>query len=141
MKYWVLWLLIVFVLSFAEVVTVNLVTIWFVISGIVAMILSFFVSDFTIQFMVFGILGIILLLTTRKALKRIFDADKVKTNVDRVIGMTGIVTEKITKNSVGEVKVDGKKWSAISDKKIDEGKEVKILKIDGVKLVVKELVD
>lgn len=138
MEYWIIWLLVVFLLSFIEVITVNLITIWFVASSIVALVVSFFVDSFTIQFLVFGILGIILLLTTRKSLKRIFDTEQVRTNADRVIGMTGVVTEEIKKNIVGEVKVDGKKWSAISESTIKVDEEVIIEKIDGVKLVVKK---
>ena len=53
--------------------------------------------------------------------------------------MKGVVTETITNNNVGEVKVDGKKWSAISTKKITTGSKVEILAIDGVKLKVKEI--
>ena len=37
------------------------------------------------------------------------------------------------------VKVDGKRWSAISTKKIKVGRKVEILSIDGVKLHVKEV--
>ena len=36
------------------------------------------------------------------------------------------------------VKVDGKRWSAISDKKIAVGEEVTVLEIDGVKLKVRK---
>lgn len=139
MEYWIIWLLIIFILSFIEVITVNLITIWFVASSIVALILSFFVDSFTIQFLAFGILGMVFLLTTGKALKKIFDAEKVKTNADRVIGMTGIVTEEIKKNVIGEVKVDGKKWSAISESQIKVDDEVVIEKIEGVKLIVKKV--
>ena len=138
MEYWIIWLLVIFLLSFIEVITVNLVTIWFVASAIVSLILSIFVDSFTVQFVVFGIVGIILLLTTRKTLKRIFDADKVSTNADRVIGMHGIVTEEIGKNKIGEVKVDGKRWSAISSKKINVDEEVVVEQIEGVKLKVKK---
>ena len=67
------------------------------------------------------------------------DKNKQKTNLDRVVDMEGIVTEKISKNNPGEVKVDGKRWTAISDKTIEEGKTVKILKIEGVKLIVEEV--
>ena len=52
--------------------------------------------------------------------------------------MTGIVTEEITKNEVGEVKVDGKKWSAVAKSKINVGDEVIIKDIDGVKLIVEK---
>lgn len=141
MEYWIVWLLVIFILSFIEVVTVNLITVWFIASAIVSLVVSFFVDSFMVQFMIFGILGIVLLLTTGKYLKKIFDAEEARTNADRVIGMKGIVTEEIKKNTVGEVKVDGKRWSAISDKTIKVDEEVIIEKIDGVKLVVKKEVE
>ena len=136
-----MWLIIILFLGFIEAITVNLVTIWFVISGIVSLILSFFIDDFIIQFSVFVILGILLLITTRSWLNKVFKINKHKTNLDRVIGMRGIVTEKITKNSPGEVKVDGKRWMAISDKTINVDNDVKILEIDGVKLKVEKWED
>lgn len=136
-----MWLIIILFLGFIEAITVNLVTIWFVISGIASLILSFFIDDFIIQFSVFVILGILLLITTRSWLNKVFKINKYKTNLDRVIGMRGIVTEKITKNSPGEVKVDGKRWMAISDKTINVDNDVKILEIDGVKLKVEKWED
>ena len=136
-----MWLIIILFLGFIEAITVDLVTIWFVISGIVSLILSFFINDFIIQFSVFVILGILLLITTRSWLNKVFKINKYKTNLDRVIGMRGIVTEKITKNSPGEVKVDGKRWMAVSDKTINVDNDVKILEIDGVKLKVEKWED
>ena len=52
--------------------------------------------------------------------------------------MEGVVTEEITKFKIGEVKVDGKKWSAMANEKIKVGEEVIIDKIDGVKLIVRK---
>ena len=132
------WLAIVLLLSFVEVATVNLVTIWFIVSALVALLLAFFNVDFIVQFAVFVILGVILLVTTRSYLEKLLNKNKQKTNLDRVVGMEGLVTEKITKHNPGEVKVDGKKWTAISSKTIAEGKTVKIVKIEGGKLVVEE---
>lgn len=134
----IVWLLIVIGLAIIELFTVNLVTIWFVASGIIALILAILNFSFYIQFAVFVILGIVLLLTTRKSLEKMLNKTKQKTNLDRVVDMIGIVTEDITPNKSGEVKVDGKRWTAISDKEIVKGCNVRILKIDGVKLVVEE---
>lgn len=132
------WLVIVLILSFLEAITVNVVSIWFIASGIVAMILSFFVEDIFIQFAVFVILGIVLLFTTRKFVKNILKGDDVKTNFDRIVGMTGIVTEKIEKNKLGEIKVDGKKWSAQANETIDDGEIVKVLRINSTKVFVEK---
>lgn len=133
------WLCVVILLSVIETLTTDVVTIWFIVSGLVTLGLSFFIDNFIIQLALFTLLGILLLITTRPLIKKLLKKEDVKTNLDRVIGMEGIVTEKITKNSVGEVKVDGKKWSAVSNKTIEEGTLVTILEIDGVKLKVKEV--
>ena len=53
--------------------------------------------------------------------------------------MNGIVTEKIEKNKNGEVKVDGKSWTAYSNEELEEGTIVKILEINGVKLKVEKV--
>ena len=135
---WIFWLILVIVLTIVELATVNLLTVWFVISGIVAMILSFFIDDVTIVSTVFVLLGILLLFTTRPLLKKYLPTQRTRTNADRIIGMHGVVTEEIKKNSVGEVKVDGKQWSAISNSKIPVGSEVIIEAIDGVKAVVRK---
>lgn len=135
------WLTVVIVLSIIECMTIDLVTIWYIASGLCTIVLSLFIDNFVIQFAFFTILGTILLITTKSFLKDVLKSKDIKTNFDRVIGMKGIVTEEINENSIGEVKVDGKRWSAIaiSDKKIDLNKEVIILDIDGVKLKVEEV--
>ena len=130
------WLGVITLLSLIEVLTINLTTIWFVMSALVSLVLSFFTDSVFIQFLVFVILGVILLAVTKPLLVKKVMPKKTKTNLDRVIGMKGIVTEKITKTKPGEVKVDGKNWTAISDQTIPEGHVVVIEKMEGVKLFV-----
>ena len=74
----------------------------------------------------------------RPIVNKLRSKDNEKTNLDRIIGETAIVTEDIKKNVVGEVKVDGKRWSAVSKEKCLKGDTVKVLKIDGVKLIVEK---
>jgi len=134
-----IWLCIIIVLTIIEILTVNLTTVWFVASAFIALICSIFIDSFFIQFGVFVIVGIILLLSTRKYLLKVIEGNKESTNLDRIIGMKGVVTQEIKKNSTGEVKVDGKYWTAISDKKIDVNNLVEVLSINGVKIKVKEV--
>lgn len=130
-----LWLIVIIVLSIIEASTANLVCIWYIASAILTLIVSLFVKNTLIQFGAFVIVGTILLLLTRKFLKNKL-VSKEKTNLDRIIGMRGVVTEDIEDLVIGEVLVDGKKWSAISNTPIKKGEKVKIVKIEGVKLVV-----
>ena len=133
------WMIIFLTLLFIELVTVNLVTIWFAVGALAAFILTYFVDSVLIQIGVFIVVSAISLILTRKVVNKIRGGKIEATNLDRVIGKTGVVTEEITKLDPGEVKVDGKKWSAVSSKKISVGSKVEILSIDGVKLNVKEV--
>lgn len=133
-----MWLIVSIFLGVIELITINLTTIWFVVSAICALLVSFFIDSFLIQMCIFVILGIVLLITTKPMLTKMLKIKDEKTNIDRVIGMIGIVTEDINKNNIGEVKVDGKRWSAISDKEIKKGTNVKVLEVNGVKLKVEE---
>ena len=139
MDYWVFWLCIVIFLSFVEVATINLTTIWFVVSAIVSLFVSLYCNNFTVQFTLFGVIGLLLLIFTKPLIKKyIINGKKVSTNLDRVIGMKGVVTSDIDENTIGEVKIDGKRWSAISNMRISKGEIVIAKKIEGVKLVVEK---
>ena len=133
------WMVVFLVLVFVELITVNLVTIWFAIGALASFILTYFVDNVMIQIGVFIVVSIISLILTRKIVYKLKGGKTEATNLDRVIGKIGIVTEEITKLEPGEVKVDGKKWTAVSSKKISIGSKVEILSIDGVKLNVKEI--
>lgn len=130
-----IWLIIIIVLGIIEAMTVNLVSIWFIISGLFALITSFIFDNFLIQFAIFVVLGVLLMITTRDILEKKL-VSKEKTNLDRIIGMKGVVTEEIDMFQIGEVKVEGKAWSAVSNTKLEVGEIVKILRIEGVKLIV-----
>lgn len=134
-----LWLGIVITLALIEIITVNLTTVWFVISGIISMLVSLFTGNYYIQFAIFVIVGTILLIFTKPYFLKLIKIHKESTNLDRVIGMIGIVTLDITKFNPGEVKVDGKRWTAIAEKEIKKDASVRVKKIDGVKIIVEEV--
>lgn len=134
-----IWIIIIILLTLVEIMTINLTTIWYVASAVVSLIISIFTESFMLQFGAFAVIGTILLITTRPFLQKIMVKKKEPTNLDRVIGMEAIVTEAISKNQIGEVRVDGKKWSAYSNETISVDSVVKVLSIDGVKLKVEKI--
>ena len=135
----IIWIIVFIVLSILELLTINLVSIWFATGALITAILSLFIEDELILYTTFAITSLISLILTRRITKKILVKDTIPTNTDRLIGKTGIVTKDITKTSYGEVKIDGKYWTAISNTKIDENKQVEIISIEGVKLKVKEV--
>mgnify|MGYP004640278369 FL=1 len=137
MEIFYVWLIIAIILGILELATTNLVSVWFVISSLVAMLVAKFTDNIFIQITIFVLLGVILMPFSKKIYNKIKSNDT-KTNIDRIIGMTGVVTEDINKDSIGEVKVDGKKWSAYADTPIKKGEKVTILSINSVKLKVEK---
>lgn len=135
------WLILFVVLIILELCTVNLTTIWFAFGALLAYIVSLFTDNVMIQTTVFLAVSVITLILTRPVVRKYLLTKPSRTNADMLIGRTGIVTKEITKTDIGEVKIDGKYWSAKANKKIKEGSKVEILAIEGVKLIVKEKED
>lgn len=133
------WIIAFLILLFIELITVNLVTIWFAIGSLAAYIATYFTTNVTIQIIVFIVVSIISLIVTKPLTKKIRKREIEPTNSDRVIGKEGIVTKDISRNSYGEVKVKGNAWTATSKNEIPKGTQVKVLKIEGVKLLVEEV--
>lgn len=133
------WLIIFIFLIFVEIATVNLVSIWFAIGAIASCILSIYVDNLIIQLGCFVITSTICLILTKSIISKIKNHKITPTNLDRVIGDIGIVTENIDEFNNGEVKVDGKTWTATSKETLKVGTKVKIVSINGVKLNVKSI--
>ena len=136
-----IWLGIAVVLAIIEVSTTQLVTLWFVIGAAVTSVCSatFLKEQLVWQIVVFIAVSAVLLVLTRPLVKKLKANKTVSTNSDRNIGKTALVISDIDPEvGVGQVRVGTEKWSAKSDNgsKISEGTNVKVVGIEGVKLVV-----
>ena len=141
MNEYLIWVIAIVVFAILEAVTAQLVSVWFIAGSVAALLSKWLGAPFYLQLIVFVGVSAITLILTRPLIKKHLKPKNEPTNADRVIGQTGIVTEKIDNlSAVGQVKVDGQIWSArsIDDAVIDEGKQVEIKRIDGVKLIVAE---
>ena len=141
---WQIWLIIAGVCFIVEMATVGFFIFWFGVGALFSMIVSIFIPEsIPIQCAVFVITSVILLFLTKPLVNKFTKKDKkIDTNSYSIIGKTGIVTQDINPiHSVGLVKVSGEVWSAktIDGSIIEKGQEVKVVKIDGVKVVVEKL--
>ncbi len=132
------WIVMIILLSVIEALTTSLTTIWFVASALLSLFVSLITDNLFIQFGIFSIVGVLLLIFTKPTLTRLLKTKQEKTNLDRIIGMKGIVIKDITPITNGEVKVDGKVWTATSSDNLKEGDIVEVLEINSVKLKVKK---
>ena len=140
---WQFWLIVAGLFFVGEIFTLGFLIFWFGIGALFAMIVSFFTTNIIIQTTVFLITSTIFILATKPLVKKFVDVKKTNTNVFSIIGKKALVikdTDPI--HSSGQIKLNGEVWSAETenDEIIKEGSEVEVLKINGVKAIVK-LVD
>ena len=136
----IVWLVAIVVFAVVEAVTAGLVSIWFVAGSLAALIAAIAGASELVQVILFVAVAAIALAATRPLVKKYARGKAVPTNLDRVIGETGKVTEDINnENATGAVYVDGKTWTARSDDGtvIPAGEQVRIVKMEGVRLFVK----
>lgn len=136
---WQIWLIIAGLFFIGEIITVGFLIFWFGVGALLAMIVSFFTSNIIIQTSVFVISSAILLFTTKPFVKKFVDVKPTKTNAYSIIGKKALVIKEINSHSVGQIKIKGEVWSAEAenDETIEEGSEVEIVQIKGVKAIVK----
>lgn len=133
---------IVFVVTLIiELETADLTTIWFCISSIIALICGIMFAPPMWQIVIFIVSSGILILATKPLVKKFTKNERIRTNADRVIGMTGMVTKAIVPGEIGEVKVDNNLWRAVNNEGLSfaVGEAVSIDAISGIKLVVSKL--
>lgn len=132
-----IWLIAFLGLLLVEFLTVGLVSIWFAIGALAALIVTFITDSVLIQALVFIVVSVVALIATKPLMKKFKISGYEPTNSDRVVGKVAEVTKEIKPNSYGEVVVFGNEWMAVSDEKIAVGTKVVVEKIDGAKLIVR----
>ena len=134
------WLVIAVVLGIFEAATVALVSIWFAIGAVAAMVPAYFNAPFWVQILVFILVSALCFVFTRPFFKKIIRVNKQPTNVDRLGGQEGVATDDIENIECrGKVFISGLTWSARSEtgELIPQGAVVTVKKIEGATLVVK----
>lgn len=136
----ILWLVALILFGVVEAATVGLASIWFACGALVALIVSAFTDVFMVQLVAFLVVSLIALILARPLARRYLDSRHVPTNADRVIGKEAVVTQDIDNlRGMGEVKVAGQPWTARAQElegTIPQGTTVRVLRIEGVKLLV-----
>ena len=136
------WLILLIVFVVIEVFTLGLTTIWFAGGALVAMLAALLNAPVWLQICVFVIVSLVLLFFTRPIAVKYFNKDRIKTNVESLVGKPAIVISEIDNlQGIGQVMVNGQEWTARScedSEKIQVGAVVTVIAINGVKLIVKD---
>ena len=135
----IVWLVLMVVFLAAEASTVSMVSLWFAAGALIALLTALAGGPAWLQTLLFLAVSPGLLLALRPLVKKYLSPKLTATNVDSVVGSTGLVTAAIDNvSAVGQVKLGAMEWTArsTSGQPIPAGTLVKVDRIEGVKAFV-----
>lgn len=135
----IIWLVLMVLFLLTEAATVSMVSLWFAVSALAALIISLLGGPIWLQTLLFLVVSAVLLALLRPLVRKYVTPKVTATNVDSVVGSTGLVTASINNvTAAGQVKLGAMEWSArsTSGEPIPEGTLVKVDRIEGVKAFV-----
>lgn len=133
------WLGLMILFLIAEGATVSLVSLWFAAGAVVAMFAALLGAGIWLQTGLFLVVSGALLLMLRPIVRRYLVPKITPTNVDSLVGATGLVTEAIDNvTASGQVKLGAMEWTARSTtgENIPQGALIRVDRIEGVKVYV-----
>ena len=131
----IIWLIGAIVFAVVEFIVPGLISIWFAISAVATMFFSMVIESILYQGYFFIIVSIVLLFLTRSYCKKIRSQKNDK--VDRITG-TVVEIKDIDEKGNYIIYLDGKHWLGKSEALLNIGDKAKILKIEGIKLVLEK---
>ena len=135
----IVWLVLMVVFLAMESSTVSMVSLWFAAGSLIALLTALAGGPAWLQTVLFLAVSAGLLLALRPLVKKYLAPKVTATNVDSIVGSTGLVTAAIDNVSAsGQVKLGAMEWTArsTSGQPIPVGTLVKVDKIEGVKAFV-----
>ena len=135
------WLITMVLLFVIEAAVPGLVSIWFALGALAALVSALLKAPVWLQIVWFIVVSILLLVLTKPLVKKVQTGKIQPTNADAVIGKECFVTEEV--NNVlgtGAVTVGGKTWTARNEEDAEitpVGAVKEVVRIEGVKLIIK----
>lgn len=138
----VVWIVLAVLFLVIELATVGMVSLWFMIGALVALLAAALGASPWLQVLLFLLVSVACFALLYPRLKRFVGRSRQPTNADMVLGRTCVVTQRIDNIAdTGAVSVGGKVWSArtVDGSTAEKGSLVKAKEIQGVKLMVAPL--
>ncbi|MDY0295640.1 MAG: NfeD family protein [Acholeplasmataceae bacterium] len=133
------WLAFFVIALVVEVITADMISIWFALAAIPSFIIALVDGHIVWQIVSFIVIAGVLLFLTRPVVKKYLKTNEIKTNVDAMVGMTGTVIKEITSDEIGRIVIRQIDWAAVSKENIHVGEHVRVLDVDGNKLIVEKI--
>ncbi|MBR2028487.1 MAG: NfeD family protein [Oscillospiraceae bacterium] len=134
-----IWLALTLIFVVIEVATTDISSIWFAAGALVSTIVAWLVPDsFMLQAIAFAVVTVAAMYFTKPILTK-YITKETPTNMDMYIGKNALVVSAITPDKPGRAKIGGLSWQAKSGQPVAEGEMCKVVKIEGVSLVVEKI--
>ena len=139
-----IWIILAALFLVIELLTVGLVSIWFLAGALVALLSAALGAALWLQILLFLTVSVLCFILVYPKVKHFVGRNRQATNADMVIGQVCVVTQAIDNLAgTGAVSVGGKTWTARTKNgdTVNEGARVRAEEIQGVKLIVSPLSD
>lgn len=131
-----IWILVFIIAIVVEISTQELVSVWFSVGAIPAIILAAFGLSFWWQLGTFAVVSAIAFVLSQIFLKKKIKINSSATNADSLVGNEILVVSRVTPTSIGEGKVRDVVWTIASDETIEKDEFAIVKEIKGNKLIV-----
>ncbi len=133
---WEFWLVMTIVLLAGEILTAGFLLGALTPGTALAAIVAGFGFDLKIQVLAFVVGTLVGLIYLRPIFLRKVMSKGVPSNVEALVGSVGIITEGVSADSVGRVKVQSEEWRAEAASEFAVGTRVRVQSIEGNTLTV-----
>jgi len=131
----ILWAVVIAVALILEFITYVFISAWFVVGGVVALILAATGVSFDLQVIIFIAVSFVLLASLRPIVKTLLRVRTVATNADSNIGKVFRLESDVVEGK-GTIKINDTIWTAVSEKRLKAGAKVVVTGISGNKYIV-----
>lgn len=131
-----IWILVFIIAIVVEISTQELVSVWFSVGAIPAIILAAFGLSFWWQLGTFAVVSAIAFVLSQIFLKKKIKINSSATNADSLVGNEILVVSRVTPTSIGEGRVRDVVWTIASDETIEKDEFAIVKEIKGNKLIV-----
>ncbi|CAN5379498.1 NfeD family protein [soil metagenome] len=140
---WVIWLALIIVFGIIEVTTLEFTFLMLAVGSLGGLVAGLFGVPWWAQIIIAALLSVLLLFAVRPPLLRVLrrGGDPSPSNVDALLGLTGVVTNDFSGNASHVKLANGDTWTArlspiIEDRPLVEGERIVVTAIEGATAVV-----
>lgn len=134
----IVWIAIFIIALVIEILTTELVSIWFSLGAIPSVFMAAFDVDLKYQILVYAIVSAVLFCLSKFLIKRKLKMRDSATNADSLLGTEILVLKSCDSQQNGEGKVRDVVWTVKSKSKINEGEYAIIKEIKGNTLIIEK---